>query len=174
METAEKLDECQYLTFVLDSELFALDITRVREVLEFHEVTKVPRMPAYMRGVINLRGAVVPVLDLKQKFGMGATAQTVDTCVIITEVDLEGEQVVIGALADAVQEVFDLDPSQVEPPPKIGTRLDTTFIQGMGKKDEQFVILLDIDRVFSADEVLAIAEVPGGGTAASEAVPATT
>jgi len=156
MNTAQELETDQYLTFTLDEEWFAMDIAKVHEVLEFGDVTQVPRMPPYMRGVINLRGSVVPVLDLKQKFGMGATTKTVDTCVIITEVDLEGEAVVLGALADSVQEVFDLEADQIEPPPKLGTRLDTAFIQGMGKKDEEFVILLDIDEVFTVDEVTAI------------------
>ena len=162
MEVAETPDGCQYLTFVLDDELFALDIATVREVLEFRDVTKVPRMPPYMLGVINLRGNVVPVLDLKQKFGMGRTERTVAACVIIAEVTVEDEPVVLGALADSVQEVFDLDPGQVEPPPKIGTRLDTEFIQGMGKKGEEFVILLDIDRVFSAAEVSATRQPDAG------------
>ena len=162
MEVAETPDGCQYLTFVLDDELFALDIATVREVLEFRDVTKVPRMPPYMLGVINLRGNVVPVLDLKQKFGMGRTERTVGACVIIAEVTVEDEPVVLGALADSVQEVFDLDPGQVEPPPKIGTRLDTEFIQGMGKKGEEFVILLDIDRVFSAAEVSATRQPDAG------------
>lgn len=143
----------QYLTFTLDQEHFAVEIAKVREVLEFTGVTKVPRTPEFMRGVINLRGSVVPVVDLKRKFGMGATEATVSTCVVIAEVAVEGETTVLGALADSVQEVIELDPAQVEPPPRIGTRLRTEFIRGMGKRDEEFLILLDIDRVFSADEL---------------------
>ena len=156
MEAATDLEGTQYLTFTLAEELFAVDIGKVREVLEFASVTKVPRMPDYMRGVINIRGNVVSVLDLKQKFGMGSTEKTVDTCVIITEVELNGETVVLGALADSVQEVFDLEADQIEPPPKLGTRIDTAFIKGMGKKGETFVILLDIDKVFTAVEALSV------------------
>jgi len=143
----------QYLTFKLEDEVYATDIAQVREVLEYSRVTKVPRTPDYMRGVINLRGHVVPVLDLKLRFGMSRTEQTVNTCVIIVEVTIEGEKTIIGALADSVQEVIDMDPSTIEPPPKIGTKLNTDFIRGMGKRDEQFVIILDIDKVFSTEDM---------------------
>ncbi len=143
----------QYLTFKLEDEVYATDIAQVREVLEYTRVTKVPRTPDYMRGVINLRGRVVPVLDLKLRFGMSRTEQTVNTCVIIVEVNMEGETMVIGALADSVQEVIELDPSVIEPPPKIGTKLNTDFIRGMGKRDEEFIIILDIDKVFSAENL---------------------
>ncbi len=146
----------QYLTFILDDEVFAQDITKVREVLDYVNITKVPRTPDFMRGVINLRGSVVPVVDMRLKFGMEPTKQTVNTCIIIMEVVLEGETAVVGALADSVQEVLELDSSQIEPPPRIGTRLNIEFIQGMGKKGDEFIIILDTDRVFSAEE-LAIA-----------------
>lgn len=159
MEKAQDGKSLQLLSFTLEDEIFAVEISRVREVLEYKGTTKVPKVPDYMRGVINLRGNVVPVIDLKKKFGLGETVQTVNTCVIITEVESNGESVVLGALADAVQEVFDLDTANIEPPPKIGTRLDTAFIKGMGKYGESFVILLDIDQVFGAGEVLAFAGV---------------
>ena len=146
----------QYLTFKLEDEVYATDIAQVREVLEYSRVTKVPRTPDYMRGVINLRGRVVPVLDLKLRLGMNRTEQTVNTCVIIVEVNMEGETMVIGALADSVQEVIEMDPSVIEPAPKIGTKLNTDFIRGMGKRDEQFIIILDIDKVFSADNLGAV------------------
>lgn len=146
----------QYLTFRLADEVFALDISKVREVLDFTTVTKVPRTPDFMRGVINLRGSVVPVVDMRLKFGMSMTEKTVNTCVIIAEISLDGENIILGALADSVQEVIELEPGQIEPPPRIGTRLKTEFIRGMGKRDEHFIIILDIDRVFSTDE-LAIA-----------------
>jgi purine-binding chemotaxis protein CheW len=143
----------QYLTFRLEDELFALDIGKVREVLDFTSVTKVPQTPDYMRGVINLRGSVVPVVDLRLKFGMTIAEKTVNTCVIIVEVELGGEKVVMGAMADAVQEVLDLEPDQIEPPPRIGTKLNTDFIRGMGKHLEQFIIILDIDKIFSDGEL---------------------
>ena len=151
----------QYLTFKLEDELFALDIGKVREVLDFTSITKVPRTPDYMRGVINLRGSVVPVVDLRLKFGMMQAEKTVNTCVIIVEVELGGEKVVMGAMADAVQEVLDLEPDQIEPPPRIGTRLNTDFIKGMGKHNDQFIIILDIDRVFTQGEIEMVVETEG-------------
>ena len=143
----------QYLTFKLDEEAFALEIAKVREVLDFTDITKVPQTPIFMRGVINLRGSVVPVVDMRVKFSMGGAEATVNTCIIITEVTVDGEASVLGALVDSVEEVLELDPDQIEPPPRIGTKLDTEFIRGMGKHNEEFIIILDVDRVFSADEI---------------------
>jgi purine-binding chemotaxis protein CheW len=149
-------ESSQYLTFKLDQELYAVDIAKVREVLEFTAVTKVPRTPDFMRGVINLRGNVVPVVDMRLKLGLTQTEKTVNTCVVITEVDVDGEKTVLGALADSVQEVIELDAAQIVPPPRMGTRIDTEVIRGMGKRDDHFLIILDIDRVFTADEVRAV------------------
>jgi len=146
-------NETTLLTFRLADEVYALDILKVREVLDFTTVTKVPRTPDFMRGVINLRGSVVPVVDLRLKFGMSMTEKTVNTCVIIAEVTVDGETTVLGALADSVQEVLDLEDGQISSPPKIGTKLRTEFIKGMGNRNDQFLIILDIDRVFSADEI---------------------
>jgi purine-binding chemotaxis protein CheW len=147
----------QYLSFKLSDEVFALDIVKVREVLEFTSVTKVPQTPDFMRGVINLRGGVVPVIDMKLKFGMGETEKDINTCVIITEVTMDdGETTVLGALADSVQEVFDMHEEDIEPAPRLGTQLNTEFLKGMGKKDEEFVLLLDIDKVFNLDELQAV------------------
>jgi purine-binding chemotaxis protein CheW len=143
----------QYLTFRLQDEIFALDITTVREVLDFTSITKVPRTPDFMRGVINLRGSVVPVVDLRLKFGMTMTEKTVNTCVIIVEVKVDSEAVILGVLADSVQEVMNLDADHIEPAPRIGTHLKTDFIKGMGKHHDRFLMLLDIDRVFSSNEL---------------------
>ena len=143
----------QYLTFKLDEEIFALDISKVKEVLDFTEITKIPQTPEFMKGVINLRGGVVPVVDMRLKFGMSETVRTVNTCIIIVEVTIMGETTVLGALVDSVQEVMDLEPGQIEPAPRIGTRLRTEFIRGMGKRDNHFIMILDIDKVFSADEL---------------------
>ena len=143
----------QYLTFKLAEEVFAVDVEKVREILELTSITKVPQTPEYMRGVINLRGSVVPVMDMRLKFGMPASEQTVNTCIIVVEVLHDNEVVVIGALADSVQEVFELEPAQIEPPPRIGTRFNTDFILGMGKNDGQFIMILNIDRTFSTDEL---------------------
>jgi purine-binding chemotaxis protein CheW len=153
MSTAEILETTQYLTFKLEDEVFALDIAKVREVLEYTTVTKVPRTPDFMCGVINLRGGVVPVVNMRLKFGMPDAEKTVNTCIIIVEVSIDGETTVLGALADSVQEVMDLEPDQIEPAPKIGTKLRTDFIKGMGKQDNKFIMILDIDKVFSADEL---------------------
>lgn len=154
---AEKvLDTTQYLTFKLDEEVFALDISQVREVLDYPEITKVPRMPEFMKGVINLRGSVVPVVDMRLKFGMSSTIQTVNTCVIIVEAGVDGEKIVLGALADSVQEVLEMGPSSIEPAPRIGARLKTDFIRGMGKRGDDFIVILEIDRIFSFDEIEAV------------------
>jgi len=148
----------QYLTFQLEEEVFAFDIAKVREVLDFTDVTRVPQTPEFMRGVINLRGNVVPVVDMRLKFGMQATPKTVNTCVIIVEVTVDDEAMVLGAMADSVQEVLDLEQDQIEPAPRIGTRLNTEFIRGMGKRGEEFIIILDIDRVFSWTELSLVRE----------------
>lgn len=113
-----------------------------------------------MRGVINVRGSVVPVIDLRLKFGMSRTENTMDTRIVVMEIFMDGEVVVLGTLADSVNEVIDLDKGRIEPPPRIGMRWRTEFIKGIGKRDELFIILLDIDRVFSSDE-LALAEAAG-------------
>jgi purine-binding chemotaxis protein CheW len=166
MRTVGIMEMTQYLTFNLDDEVFAFDIGKVREVLDFTTITKVPRSPEFMRGVINLRGSVVPVVDLRLKFGMSKTEKTVNTCVIIVEVTVDSESTILGALADSVQEVLDLGPDHIEPAPKIGTRLNTEFIKGMGKLDNKFIIILDIDKVFSTSELALVkatqAETPAG------------
>jgi len=153
MALTGSMETTQYLTFKLEDEVFALDIGKVREVLDFTTVTKVPRTPEFMRGVINLRGSVVPVVDLRLKFGMTKTENTVNTCIIIVEVTVDGDTTILGALADSVQEVLDLEPDNIVAAPKIGTKLNTEFISGMGKRDDRFVIILDIDKVLSVDEI---------------------
>lgn len=158
MTVSSITETSQYLTFKLDDEVFALDISQVREVLDFTSVTKVPQTPDYMLGVINLRGSVAPVVDMRLKFGMAGSEVTVNTCIIIVEIELDGETTVLGALADSVEEVMELDPDQIEPPPRIGMRLKTRFIKGMGKRDDEFIIILDIDKVFSSEELAAAQE----------------
>ena len=143
----------QYVTFSLGDELFGVEVTRTREILSLTPVTKVPQTPDYLLGVINLRGQVVPVVDMRLKLGMAAGEQTEDTCIIVVEVQVEDESIVVGALADAVREVLEVRSDQIEPPPRLGTRLKTEFITGMGKVDDHFIILLNIDRIFSSDEL---------------------
>jgi purine-binding chemotaxis protein CheW len=155
--SATKITETrQYLTFKLGEEIFATDVAKVREVLDFTTITKIPRTPDFMSGVINLRGNVVPVVDLRLCFEMSKTVKTVNTCVVVVEMLLDGEATVIGALADSVEEVIDLEPEQIEPAPKIGTQIRTDFIKGMGKRDSQFIMILDIDRIFSTEELSAV------------------
>ncbi len=170
MSTAEITETTQFLTFQLKEEVFALEIVKVREVLELTSITKVPRTPTFMRGVINLRGNVVPVIDMNLKFGMMGTNQTVNTCIIIVEILLDGEETLLGALVDSVQEVMDLDPNQIEPAPRIGAKLKSEFIRGMGKHDNQFLIILDIDKIFSSEELNMMQEAGGKMTSAEDAV----
>ncbi len=153
MSIAGITETLQYLTFKLSDEVFALDVAKVREILELTTITKVPQTPDFMCGVINLRGSVVPVIDMRLKFGISKTEQTVNTCIIVVEVDLDGDVIVVGALADSVQEVIEMEPENIEPAPQIGTRLNTEFIKGMGKIDNRFVMILDIDRIFSSQEL---------------------
>ena len=153
MSIAGITETVQYLTFKLADEVFALDVAKVREILELTNITKVPQTPDFMRGVINLRGSVVPVIDMRLKFGMSETEQTVNTCIIVAEINMDGDTTVLGALADSVQEVVEMGPESIEAAPHIGTRLNTDFIKGMGKVDSRFVMILDIDKVFSSDEL---------------------
>ncbi len=152
MSSEEIIETTQYFTFMLGEEDFALEIGRVREVVDYTAITKVPRMPKFLRGVINLRGNVVPVIDLRLKLGMSETEKTVDTCIVIVEIEIDGEAMQMGALADSVKAVIDLDPSQIDPAPKLGTQLKSDFIRGMGKQDDKFIIILDIDRVLTHED----------------------
>ena len=147
------IDTSQYLAFKLEEEVFAFEISKVKEVLEFNTVTKVPQTPKMMKGVINLRGSVVPVIDLRVKFGMGEIEKTVNTVIIIIEIQLEGEPTMIGVLVDSVKEVLDLDSEHIEAAPSIGTQLNTEYIKGMGKQDGLFIIILDIEKIFSSEEL---------------------
>ena len=153
MSATEKTEASQFLTFGLGEDVFAIDVVMAKEVLDFAEVTRVPQTPDYMLGVINLRGSVVPVIDMRLKFGMEDKEKTRDSCIIVVEVNVDGEAITVGALADSVQEVMDMNESQIEPPPRIGTKLNTEFIKGMGNLGEKFVIILDINKVFSAGDL---------------------
>lgn len=143
----------QYLTFNLRGELFAIGILSIREIIEYAQLTQVPMMPTYIRGVINLRGSVVPVVDLLARFGQGTTEPKRRTCVVIVEVDTEDGIQQLGILVDAVNEVLEIPATDVEPPPSFGVRIRNEFISGMGKVGERFVILLDVARTLSLDEL---------------------
>lgn len=150
----ESTNANQYLTFTLDNEQYAIGVAKVREVLEHTKITKLPRTAVFMKGIINLRGAGVPVIDLRLKFGLPETPITKNTSIIVMEVEgQDGAPVVVGALADAVHEVVEIDEGSIEPAPRFGTRLAAEFIKGVGKKDESFIIILDIDRIFNAEEI---------------------
>lgn len=143
----------QFLTFTLGKEIFALDIGTVREVLELTSITKIPRTPEFMRGVINLRGHAVPVVDMRLKLGMSKSEDTVDTCIIIVEIEFDGEFTVMGALVDSVREVFEMMPESIEAAPKMGAAINAEYIKGMGRQNEQFIIIIDINKIFSAEEL---------------------
>ncbi len=142
-----------YLTFTLEQERYAVEIARVKEVLELTAMTKVPRTPDFIRGMINLRGNVVPVIDLRLKLGLTATAPTVDTCIVITEVPVDGAPTLLGALADSVQEVIELDAAAISPPPRMGTRIAVDFMRGVAHQGDQFLLVLDIDRVMTEEDL---------------------
>ena len=150
----------QYLTFMLAGETFAIGILAIKEIIEYHTLTTVPMMPDCVRGVINLRGAVVPVVDLLRRFGRQPSEVTKRTCVVIVEVRCDGESQVIGVVVDAVNEVLDIEPSEIEPAPAFGTRLRSEFIRGMGKVRGKFVILLDVDHVLSPSDIGMLMQAP--------------
>jgi purine-binding chemotaxis protein CheW len=152
-------EPAQYLTFMLAGETFAIGILAIKEIIEYNSLTEVPMMPACVRGVINLRGAVVPVMDLLARFGRAPSATTKRTCIVIVELSAGSERQVVGVVVDAVNEVLDIDPVDIEPPPAFGARIRTDFIQGMGKVKGKFVILLDVDHVLSLDEISNLADV---------------
>jgi purine-binding chemotaxis protein CheW len=155
--TMDNANANQYLAFTLDNEQYAVRVAKVREVLEHTKITKLPRTAEFMKGIINLRGTGVPVIDLRLKFGMPETSVTKDTSIIVMEVESQDGSVVVGALADAVHEVVEIDEASVENAPRFGTRLSTEFIKGVGKRDEGFIIILDIDKIFNTDEVSMLA-----------------
>jgi purine-binding chemotaxis protein CheW len=143
----------QYMTFKLGDELFAIDVAQVREVLEVAPITKVPTAPAYMRGVVNVRGQATPAVDLRLRFGLPAVADTVNSRIIVMELALDGEATVLGGIADSVHEVIELEPGNVNPPPRIAMRWRSEFIQGMGKRGADFIIILDMAGLFSSAEL---------------------
>lgn len=148
----------QFLTFGLGSELFAIDVQRVREVLDLSPITRVPQAAEFMLGVVNVRGNAVPVINLRSRFGLPPAATTVNTRIIVLDLTFEGEVTPLGALADSVNEVLDIDENQITPPPRIGSRWRTDFIRGLSKREEDFLIILDIDRIFTTNDAMLAAE----------------
>jgi len=152
-ETAKSIDQQQYLTFTLSGEMFAIGILCVKEIIEYGNLTVVPMMPNCIRGVINLRGAVVPVVDLACRFGRRSSELTRRTCIVIVEVEGDGERHDVGVVVDAVSEVLEIRDDQVEPTPSFGTKIRTDFIHGMGKIESKFVIILNANKVLSLEDL---------------------
>lgn len=163
---ASLAEQTQYLTFMLSGEMFAIGILAIKEIIEYANLTTVPMMPACIRGVINLRGAVVPVVDLAARFGRTPTPVSKRTCIVIVEVESGGERQDVGVIVDAVNEVLDIPAADIEPPPSFGTKIRTDFIKGMGKIDSRFVILLNVNQVLSVDEVGSLSEFAAANAAA--------
>ncbi len=143
----------KYLTFQLGGEVYGLEILKVQEIIGIMTVTRVPRTPEFVRGVINLRGQVIPVIDLRLKFGMESKEDTEKTCIIVVQIARAGQQVTMGIIVDEVSEVLDIGAEQIEDPPSFGTSVDTDFILGMGKVAQKVVMLLDADKVLSGGEI---------------------
>lgn len=152
----------QYLTFTLSGEMFAMGIRHIKEIIEYGHLTTVPMMPEFIRGVINLRGAVVPVVDLSARFGRQPSETNRRSCIVIVEVVCNGEQQDVGVVVDSVSEVLEILATEIEPPPSFGARIRTEFIRGMGKVDGRFVIILDVDQVLSVDEMATLAHFETG------------
>ena len=160
MNGTEVNETAQYLTYRLAGETFAVDVAKIREILDYTPATKVPGTPDFMQGVINVRGNVVPVVDMRLKFGLPKTEKTVDTCIVVMEVSVDEETAVLGALVDSVEEVIELEAGQIEPAPRIGTKWRTDAIRGIGKRNSELMIILDIDRVLSGNDLV---QLQGGG-----------
>jgi len=159
-------DRAQYLTFSLAGGEYAVAVLRVREIIEYESVTRVPSTPAFLRGVINLRGSVVPVVDLARKFRLPESPVTKRTCIIIAEVDGENGRIVMGVLADSVNQVVEFRPDEIEPPPSFGTPIRVDYLKGLGKLGGEFVLILDTDRVLSTGELADVESAPGEASAA--------
>ncbi|HET7434337.1 MAG TPA: chemotaxis protein CheW [Thermoanaerobaculia bacterium] len=147
------MSAAQYLTFMVRGEEHAVPILRVKEIIEFETVTRVPGTPSWVRGVINLRGSILPVVDLSSKFGHGESAVTKTTCTVVVETNHRNDTIVLGVMADSVSEVLDFAADQIEPPPSFGTAVRVDYLAGMGKVDRKLVLILDIDRLLSPVEL---------------------
>jgi len=158
MKNEEVTDVNSYLSFKLGKEEFALHVSKVLNILEMTRITEVPKAPVYMKGVINLRGMVLPVIDTRLKFGLTETVATEKTCIVVMELQLENEKVFVGALVDEVLAVLELEENQIQSPPSIGSKYKSEFIYGMAKHDDSFIMLLDMEKAFSDDEIIELKE----------------
>jgi len=143
-----------FLSFKLSEEVFAINVSQVLNILEMSKITRIPKAPEYLKGVINLRGTVLPVVDLRIKFGLPEKEATVDTSIIVLNILLNEESIFVGIMVDAVREVLELKNSEIAPTPSIGTKYNTGFIKGMWRLDDKFIMILDIDKVFSTEEII--------------------
>lgn len=148
-----------FLSFRLGDEFFAANVSQVLEILEIPKITKVPRSPAFMRGVVNLRGSVLPVVDTRIKFGLPAVEDTINSCILVLNIVLNGRELKIGAIVDSVQEVMEIEEESVQALPSVGSNYSSDFIAGMVKKEDQFIMMLDINLLFSSNEALALQSV---------------
>jgi len=156
MDSDNKLQT--YLSFKLGEELFAINVSKVTNILEMSQITKIPKAPEYMKGVINLRGTVLPVIDLRLKFGLPEKEATVDTSIIVLSINLNGEMVMVGIQVDSVKEVLEFITDEIAPSPTIGSKYNSGFIEGMWRTEDKFIMILDIDRVFSIDDIIDVKE----------------
>lgn len=154
MNTDIRNEGAQYLSFILDGKIFAFDVLKTREVLLYTDITPIPCTPPYVAGVLNLRGSVVTVMDFRNKFGMKPAPVTDDTAIIIVEVNYADDMVIVGALVDAVKGVLRFEPGQIELPPKVGMRMSTELINGIGKRNDEFVVILNVDKSFSEEDLV--------------------
>lgn len=158
---ASEEGQSQYLTFLLGGEMFAIPILNIKEIIEYGQLTTVPMMPEFIRGVINLRGAVVPVVDIAVRFGRKSTAVTRRTCIVIIEIEAGDERQDIGVVVDTVNEVLEIPRAEIEQAPSFGAKIRADFIQGMGKIEGKFVVILDVNHVLSVDEMAQLSQVGG-------------
>jgi len=143
----------QYLTFQLEDELYAFPVTMVREVLEYQDMRKIPRMPDFLRGIINVRDSVVPVVDFRIRFGFPTKEKTLDTSIIVVELDMGDHVNTLGLLVDSVNEVIEIDSTTIETSKNFGLQMNTSFIKGIGRQEENFVIIVDLHKAFAEEEL---------------------
>jgi len=152
-DTEESTPEVQILTFLIGGDEYGVNITDVKEIIEYAPTTKIPSSPVFMKGVLNLRGSVVPVIDLALKFGLAESPVTKRTCIVIAEIDHEGKKGLLGVVVDRVNQVMDILPEEVEPPPSFGTPVHPEFVKGLAKREKSFILILALDKILSLEEL---------------------
>ena len=159
MEDNDQYESNSYLTFKIGTELFGVGVKNIINILEMTKITRVPKAPEYMKGVINLRGSILPILDTRIKFGISDTSYTTNTCILVLEVMVKSESLRLGVIVDSVQEVLDITEEEIQPPPSIGTNYQSEIITGMAKKDEEFIMLLDTTKIFTEEAIVDLKDV---------------